>query len=143
LACHCNLNDEIPTTKIQRQNQTGKQAAIINEIFDKEKATNIYKAKVNVDTTMLHNGGFKNIMLIESPLKSLISCVTTIYSYGKKILETREKRCFMNCNKGGYIYRFDFGGDYWTAFFNGLICLPKDEADLALESILMTQVMLF
>jgi hypothetical protein len=82
-------------------------------------------------------GLFKSIEHISSPLLTTLQYQTTTYSYGNKILST--KQVVKGEKTDGMVrYPVEFGNDYWTAFMNGLQYL--NNADAGLESVLMSQV---
>jgi hypothetical protein len=82
----------------------------------------------------------QNLFTLESTTPSILSCVTSVYSFGNKLLESQEIK-YPTHKRGRYLYRFDFVG----GFFNGIVrealeltCF--DGVRMALENITLLQV---
>ena len=98
-----------------------------------------------MDTDSIPIGTFSSVFLVESPLSSpLVSCITSIYSFNAKILETKQTNPVNRSSSytSQFIYKFEFVHEYWTAFLNGVANLKKGQggAQMAMESISMVQV---
>lgn len=116
--------------------------SVIKSAFDRfGMSAAFFYVKVSLDTINMPQGDFSSLLLLESPLTSLISCTTAIYSYGEKILETKQvKTLFRQCEGSSFVYRFDYLHDYWTAFLNGFMFLEgESEVRVAVESVNMIQ----
>lgn len=88
---------------------------------------------------------FKEIIIIYSNKPTNICCTTTVYSFGAKILETKQDRDFREFKKdeAGYRNSFEFVPHFFTAFFAGLLCLEVDEIQIAIDNLTVVQVFFF
>ncbi|KAI8894796.1 hypothetical protein BC833DRAFT_603546 [Globomyces pollinis-pini] len=138
LAVHGNLpQDVIPTI------HASVIGSPIREMVSRYGAsTPCYLLRINLDIDSLPMGDFKSILMLETPLLSSISCTTSIFSYGDKILETREVQNSLRYQDSSNLYKFDFVKDYWTAFLNGFQYLENyfEESRVAIQSLTMIQV---
>ena len=76
---------------------------------------------MDLDLPAVAMGEFKNITILESriPLHNL-SCTTTVYSFGKRILETQECQVPTQKSNDRYTYPFGCVNGFFTAFLNGI-----------------------
>lgn len=97
---------------------------------------------MKLDLNVTNFGDFKNISLFETKSIRTIECTTSVYSFGKRILETKELQQPQRCVKeDSYFYQFDFVRQFFTVFLNGFKFLEcEDEAKVAIENLTIMQV---
>ncbi|KAJ3089846.1 hypothetical protein HK102_005334 [Quaeritorhiza haematococci] len=93
--------------------------------------------KINTQN-ITHPSTFRSISLFESAQYRTIQATTTVYSFGKRILETKEIR-YPTLSKGRYLYHFDFVKQFFGTFFDGFKDLEVHEIEVAVENISVMQ----
>eukprot|EP00842_Homolaphlyctis_polyrhiza_P004451 jgi/Hompol1/5006/HPOL_000668-RA len=111
-------------------------------LFDSASQTaSFFLLKVNLDIDAAQTGDFKNISVYESKTERVLECTTSVYSFGKLILETRQVQTpWRRPQDGKYIFHADFVGQFFSAFLSGFQFLDHpDEARVAVENLAIMQ----
>jgi hypothetical protein len=70
-----------------------------------------------------------------------LECTTTVYSFGKRILETKQLQSGVE-KSGKFIYSFGFVNGFFTAFLSGFQYLSSEcEALIAIQHLSILQVL--
>jgi len=112
------------------------------KIFDKYiQSTSFISLKVNFSfPKFLNEYLFMNTFIFESNVFRRVKCTTTVYSFGKKILETDEI-CNASLKENKYILNFEFVNKFFTDFLEKFQEFKTyDEIQLALENLAIMQV---
>ena len=94
---------------------------------------------VKFDIFPLYPGSFKPTVLFESTRYRHVECTTTIYSYGRRVLETKEIQV-PSLYKSRFFYNFQFVEGFFNAFLNGLKYLTGAQRKAAVENLAGVQV---
>ena len=96
--------------------------------------------KIKLDLNLSLNGVFGNTSLFDSTEGRLVECTTSIYSFGSKVLVTKElKQAAVVDNR--FVYNFDFVNQFFGAFLNSICGLTTwSEIDIALTHLSVVQV---
>ncbi|KAF9437397.1 hypothetical protein BGZ76_000870 [Entomortierella beljakovae] len=119
--------------------------------FDPEKFPGLYdmqtklscpflylKLGVNLDLSM--EGSFENTCIYDSNEQRTVRCLTLIYSFGAKVMESTEVKQAALVN-GKLVHNFEFVNQFFNAFLSGIIKLVTiDEVDVALNNLSLIQV---
>nr|KAJ3417882.1 hypothetical protein HK105_000642 [Polyrhizophydium stewartii] len=101
----------------------------------------ITRPQVALDVGLMQTGDFRNISHFETKMSGCIECTTTVYSFGRRILETRERRTPLRSRGQAFLYQFDLVQQFFTSFFNGSQMLDNaEEARLSIENLSILQV---
>ncbi|KAF9417717.1 hypothetical protein BGZ94_009901 [Podila epigama] len=97
-----------------------------------------FKIKLDLDLNL--TGVFGNTSLFESNERLAIESKTSIYSFGSRVLESREvKHAAFVDHK--FVYKFDFVSQFFGAFLSGIKNLGTwEEIDSALTNLAVVQV---
>jgi len=111
------------------------------KIFDKYiQSTSFISLKVNFSfPKFLNEYLFMNTFIFESNVFRRVKCTTTVYSFGKRILETDEI-CNASLKENKYILNFEFVNKFFTDFLEKFQEFKTyDEIQLALENLAIMQ----
>ncbi|KAH9265488.1 hypothetical protein BASA83_011083 [Batrachochytrium salamandrivorans] len=115
---------------------------MLKSTYDRSSCTaSFYLMRVGLDMSLLNLGEFKNILLFEAKTYMTVECTTSVYSFGKRILETIEPQVPQSSSSDGFFYQFDYVRQFFTAFLNGFQFLDGvDEAQMAIENLSIMQM---
>ncbi|KAJ8331762.1 hypothetical protein BDV3_000749 [Batrachochytrium dendrobatidis] len=114
---------------------------ILQTLFARSNhSVEFYLLRVDLDMFLLHHGEFKNILIFESKRTMQIECTTSVYSFGKRILETIQPQTPELSPVSTWLYQFDYVKEFFTAFLNGFQFLEgEEEARMAIENLSIMQ----
>ncbi|KAG0342822.1 hypothetical protein BG004_005582 [Podila humilis] len=97
-----------------------------------------FKIKLDLDLNL--TGMFGNTSLFESTERHAIESKTWIYSFGSRVLESREVKHAAFIDQK-YVYKFEFVNQFFGAFLSGIKNLGTwEEIDSALNNLAVVQV---
>lgn len=105
--------------------------------------------KIKLDLNLNLTGVFGNTSLFESSERFAIESKTSIYSFGSRVLESREVKHaafvedhhLQNSGSGKFVYKFEFVNQFFGAFLSGIKNLGTwEEIDSALNNLAVVQV---
>ncbi|KAI9232215.1 MAG: TEA/ATTS domain family-domain-containing protein [Podila humilis] len=98
--------------------------------------------KIKLDLNLNLTGAFGNTSLFESSERFAIESKTSIYSFGSRVLESREvKHAAFAEDHNKFVYKFEFVNQFFGAFLSGIKNLGTwEEIDSALNNLAVVQV---
>ncbi|KAI8084862.1 uncharacterized protein BX664DRAFT_337963 [Halteromyces radiatus] len=103
-------------------------------------ATLFAKMKLDLNFNM-NDFFFNNTCFFESKDRRMIECTTTIYSFGKVVLESKEMQQALWVPEGKYMYSFVYVNQFFDAFMKGVQSLQSwEEVDIAIHNLCIVQV---
>eukprot|EP00833_Pecoramyces_ruminatium_P009312 jgi/Orpsp1_1/1183344/evm.model.c7180000084790.1 len=130
------INRTIDITSISE-----KKIPTYQDIFDKYiQTTSFIALKINFFVPNQFNENiFMNTLIFETNVFRRIKCTTTVYSFGKKILET-EEICNTSLKENKYILNFEFVNKFFTEFLSKFDEFKTyEEMQFALENLSIIQ----
>ncbi|KAI8334084.1 TEA/ATTS domain family-domain-containing protein [Choanephora cucurbitarum] len=98
------------------------------------------KVELNLDMN-LNDFAFNNASFFETHERRTIECTTTIYSFGKVVLESKEVQQALWINEGKFVYNFAYVNQFFDAFIKGIRSLQSwEEIDIAINNLCVVQV---
>jgi hypothetical protein len=90
--------------------------------------------QVKLDTSFSSAGNARNILLMQTNQPRIV-CTTSVFSFGTRILETREIGYISSNNA----VQFSFVPKFFSAFFKGFHLLSAEQGRLAIENLSIVQ----
>ncbi|KAI8373875.1 TEA/ATTS domain family-domain-containing protein, partial [Blakeslea trispora] len=95
--------------------------------------------ELNLDMN-LNDFAFNNASFFETHERRTIECNTTIYSFGKVVLESKEVQQALWINEGKFVYNFAYVNQFFDAFMKGIRSLQSwEEIDIAINNLCVVQ----
>ncbi|KAI9477954.1 MAG: TEA/ATTS domain family-domain-containing protein [Benjaminiella poitrasii] len=133
---HC-LPDQLATVPVESISK--EKCPPLDSLLARQQTLLLAKTKLDLNLNLLEFA-FDNTSFFESQTRRTIECTTTIYSFGKIVLESREVQQALWINEGKYMYSFAFVNQFFDAFMKGIRSLQSwEEVSIAINNLCIIQ----